>query len=157
MHVYRVCVCVVCKMEAEIVRYQNKHMLRLLRLYEAVFDRLGLEPPRASASAAAHPTPDPPRDNNVDGSNNSSSTSHLDSSKKKRKKNRRDQQYCEICAETPRRKKEVAIRLCGHAMCRACVAELKRVRNLHCPFCRVSFSVPGDLQLLVPCKASDLQ
>jgi hypothetical protein len=64
--------------------------------------------------------------------------------------------YCEICEGDPRRKKEVAIRWCGHAMCRACVQELRKVRNLHCPFCRVSFSVPNDLQLLVECRMSDL-
>jgi hypothetical protein len=59
---------------------------------------------------------------------------------------------CEICAEEPRRKKEVAIRWCGHSMCKACVKELKRVRSLRCPVCRISF----DLQLLVQCRMSDL-
>ena len=159
--VYGGCVRVVCKMEVQIVRYQNKHMLRRIRLYEAVFDRLGLEPPRAATSAAAHLTTEPSRNNNVDdGSNNmnNNNDNNLHSSKtKKRRKTERDQQYCEICAETPRRKKEVVIRLCGHAMCKTCVMQLRRVRNLHCPFCRISFSVPGDLQLLVPCKPSDLQ
>ena len=65
--------------------------------------------------------------------------------------------YCEICAEEPRRKKEVVIRWCGHSMCKACVKELKRVRSLHCPVCRISFSVPADLQLLVQCSVSDLK
>ena len=68
----------------------------------------------------------------------------------------RERQYCEICAEQPRRKTEVVIRRCGHSMCKACVNELRQVRNLHCPFCRISFSVPGDLQLLVQCSVKDL-
>ncbi len=64
--------------------------------------------------------------------------------------------YCEICAEEPRRKKEVVFRWCGHSMCKACVKELKRVRSLRCPVCRISFSVPADLQLLMQCSLSDL-
>ena len=149
-------------MEVQIVRYQNKHMLRRIRLYEAVFDHLGLEPPRASATVATHPTSDPPRNNNLDSSsshnnNNNNNNKKLNSNNNKRRKKERDRQYCEICAETPRRKKEVLIQRCGHTLCKSCMNELRRVRNLHCPFCRVSFSVPGDLQLLVSCKTSDLQ
>ena len=64
--------------------------------------------------------------------------------------------YCELCAEEPRRKKEGAIRWWGHCMCKACVRGVKRARNLHCPVCRISFSVPNDLQLLVQCCMSDL-
>ena len=67
-----------------------------------------------------------------------------------------NQQYCEICAEEPQRRKEVVIRRCGHSMCKACVNEMRRVRNLHCPFCRISFSVPADMQLLVQCSPADL-
>ena len=40
-------------------------------------------------------------------------------------------------------------------MCKPCLSGLKRVRDLHCPTCRLSFSVPSEVQLLVTCKASD--
>jgi hypothetical protein len=64
--------------------------------------------------------------------------------------------FCEICVSEPRRKKEVAIKRCGHSMCLQCAAALRKVRNRKCPTCRASVSIPNDLQLLVPCKESDL-
>ena len=132
-------------MDVQIIRHQNRHMLRRLRLYEAAFDQMGLERPRSSVSVSAHPV---------------ESTAPAQPEEPPRKKNKKaaslERQYCEICAEQPRRKKEVVIRRCGHAMCKACVVGRKRVRNLHCPFCRVSFSVPGDLQLLAQCRLADL-
>jgi hypothetical protein len=68
----------------------------------------------------------------------------------------RDRLVCEMCESVPKRKKQVAIRWCGHAMCIECVLALRTARNLHCPYCRISFSIPADLQWLVPCKALDL-
>ena len=121
-------------------------MLRRVHQYKAVLDRLGLEPQRTvNATITPVSVPVEPQ---------------LEETKPPRKKQATSVgkwQYCEICAEQPRKKKEVVIRRCGHAMCKACLSRLKRVRDLHCPTCRISFSVPGDIQLLAKCTMSDLR
>ena len=129
-------------MDASVLRYQHRCMLRRVHQYKAVVDRFGLEPQRAVAEPHTKQTTreqTTPRKKRVVGAGVG------------------QWQYCEICAEQPRRKKEVLIRRCGHAMCRMCLNQLRRVRDLHCPTCRISFSVPGEVQLLVKCKMSDLQ
>ena len=130
-------------------------MLRHIHMYKAVISRLqaGIRENDISETNTQKITP-------INEYMESEQRQQLRNTKSKVTKSRlaqlKERLYCEICEGDPRRKKEVAIRWCGHAMCRACVQELKKVRNLHCPFCRVSFSVPNDLQLLIECKMSDL-
>lgn len=134
-------------MDASVLRYQLRCMLRRVHQYKAVLDRLGIEPYR-TVNATTTPMPVLVGE------------SLLEQTKPPRKKQSVSVgawQYCDICAEQPRRKKQVVIRRCGHALCKTCLNGLKRVRDLHCPTCRISFSVPGDIQLLVKCSVSDLQ
>ena len=115
-------------------------MLRRVRQYKAVLDRFGLEPQRTVFIAKDEPpigTTKPPRN--------------------KRAVSVGQWQHCDICAEQPRRKKQLVVRRCGHGMCKACLGELKRVRDLHCPTCRISFAVPADIQLLAKCGMSELR
>ena len=127
------------------LRYQRRCMLRRVLQYKAVLDRFGLELPPISSRPTLEPTSD-----------SEPKAEKAAQAGKKRAHSPAGWEYCEICAEKPRRKKEVLIRRCGHAMCKNCLSELRRVRDLHCPMCRVSFSVPSEVQLLVTCKASDL-
>ena len=130
-------------------------MLRRVHQYKAVLDQFGLETQRTLTSPVAPPAeeaaPQPETEQEKD-----KEKEKKDKKKKQQATSAESWHYCEICAEKPRRKKEVIIRRCGHAMCKACLSNLRRVRDLHCPTCRVSFSAPADIQLLVKTTASDL-
>ena len=140
------CCVVRTQVESAVLRYERRCMLRRVHQYRAVLDWFGLEPSPISTRLTVTPASD----------DDQPTRERATQARKKRAQSVGDWQYCEICAEQPRRRKEVLIRRCGHAMCRACLSGLRRVRDLHCPTCRVSFSVPSEVQLLVACRASDL-
>ena len=135
------------QVDVHILQYQHRCMLRRVHQYKAVLDRFGLELQRTVITtvepATIVPT-EPLLEKTI-------------APRKKQAVGVGKWQYCEICAEQPKRKKEVLIRRCGHAMCKTCLNELRRVRDLHCPTCRIPFSVLGEIQLLVKCRVSDLQ
>ena len=131
-------------------------MLRHIHLYKAIISRLQADVPENGVSGMCTQKialVDETMESEPPQPQRSSNKSKVVTSRLAQLKERL---YCEICEDDPRRKKEVVIKWCGHAMCKMCVQQLRRVRNLRCPFCRVSFSVPNDLQLLAECKMSDL-
>jgi hypothetical protein len=126
-----------------VLQYQHRHMWHRLQLYKQLCAQRGGSIPVKGSDA--EPAPQQQQTSSAPVQKARSSLSTL-----------RDRLLCEMCESIPQRKKEVAIRWCGHAMCSTCVLALKAARNLHCPYCRISFSAPADLQWLVKCKASDL-
>jgi len=140
-----------------VLQYQNRHMLKRLKVCWQTIALLQSSAGISSDTSSKSVTmPVEMASETTTAAALSSRPCHRRALAKSTAATRKARLLCDICVSKPRRKKEVAIKWCGHSMCRECASGLRKARNLHCPVCRVSVSIPNDLQLLVPCKEADL-